>query len=88
MMLLQKMLRQTAQAFSASDPVYPGYRDLVNRTADKSPVTGSWWPCTPPAYRNATIVLEQFAATFSDSAPDFEEKSPQPGPELRISPRL
>ncbi len=88
MMLLQKMLRQTAEAFSASDPVYPSYHDLVNRAADKDPVTGSWWPRTPSAYRDSTMVLEQFAATFSSSAPDFEEKSPQPGPELRISPKL
>lgn len=88
MMLLQKMLRQTAEAFAASDPGYPSYHDLVNRTADKDPVTGSWWPRTPPAYRDSTKILEQFASAFSGSAPDFEEKSPQPGPELRISPKL
>ena len=88
MMLLQKMLRQTAEAFAAADPGYPSYHDLVNRTADKDPVTGSWWPRTPSAYRDSTKVLEQFASAFSSSAPDFEEKSPQPGPELRISPKL
>jgi len=88
MMLLQKMLRQTAEAFAASDPGYPSYHDLVNRTADKDPVTGSWWPRTPSAYRDSTKVLEQFVSAFSSSAPDFEEKSPQPGPELRISPKL
>ncbi len=88
MMLLQKMLRQTAEAFASSDQGYPSYYDLVNRTEDEDPVTGSWWPRTPSAYSDSTRVLEEFAAKFSSSAPDFEEESPQPGPELRISPKL
>lgn len=68
-----------------SDPGYPNDPDLVNRTEDENPVTHSWWPRTPSAYRDSTRVLEEFASKFSSSAPDFEEESPQPGPELRIS---
>ncbi len=87
MMLLQKMMRQTEQAFAASDPPYPGYHELVGRKADKDPATGRWWPRTPRVYETSTTALVNFAAGFS-ATPDFSEDAPQPCPELRTLPKL
>jgi hypothetical protein len=88
MMLLQKSMQQADRAFAAADPAYPGYTDLVNRTADQNPATGYWWPRAPQTFQKSTLDLLKFAKTFSTKPPDFGEKAPSPNPELRILPKL
>jgi predicted acylesterase/phospholipase RssA len=85
--LFQKALAQCAAARDFVDPAYPGYPQLIARTADADPHTGYPWPRDPAAYQ---ALIGRFLALGDELAAgvSFEERAPLPRPELHINPRL
>jgi hypothetical protein len=86
--LVQKLMRQIDRALGYSDAAYPSYDDLLKRTVNEKPKTGSWWRRSAEHYQPRIDELRTFAHQFGEPPPDFSEGAPGPQPELRISPRL